>query len=102
MSILLALQRAVKDNGANALKDAIVTNLTHHGGLLGNQFAEKLVCFGADGISVFQRINFRVTTQLKEQCVPFMFGMQYVAHRTNLAVQPILNVSIVEKLESLC
>ena len=66
VNILLALQPLVEGDGANALKDAIVTNLTHHGRLLGNHIVEKLVCFGKECMPVFHGSRFGATTQLKE------------------------------------
>ncbi|KAG0574114.1 hypothetical protein KC19_VG235400 [Ceratodon purpureus] len=75
VSILLALQHLVEENGAIAVLEAILTNLNHHGGLLRNQIAEKRVTFGADGVSVFQGSRTGVTTHLKEKHAPFMLGV---------------------------
>ncbi|KAG0594314.1 hypothetical protein M758_UG065900 [Ceratodon purpureus] len=72
------------------------------GGQLGNQIAYKCDSFGADGVSVFQGSQTGVTTQLKEKHAPFMLGVHCIAHRKNLAVQPISNLPIVAKLASLC
>jgi hypothetical protein len=52
--ILLFLSRLTEGNGASAVKESIVTSLSWHGGLVDSAVAERLVCFGADGVSVLQ------------------------------------------------
>jgi len=54
LSILLGLQRLVEGNGAAVVTNAIVAHLMHHGGLAAANIAEKLVSFGADGVSIFR------------------------------------------------
>jgi hypothetical protein len=39
---------------------------------------------------------------MKAHAAPFMFGVHCMAHRTNLAVEPLLNLPGVAKLEALC
>jgi hypothetical protein len=52
--ILLSLQHVTVGANANNLTDMIMTTLRYHGGLEGDDvIAEKLVCFGADGATVF-------------------------------------------------
>jgi hypothetical protein len=53
-------------------------------------------------VSVFQGCRSGVTQQLKEHDAPFMLGMHCMAHRTNLAVEPLSNLPVVSKLETLC
>jgi hypothetical protein len=53
VSILLGLFRLVEGNGASAVKEAIVSCMSCHGGLTENVVAERMVSFGADGVSVF-------------------------------------------------
>jgi hypothetical protein len=79
-----------------------MTSLSWHGGLVDNVLAERLVCFGVDGMSVFQGCRCGVTQQLKDQEAPFMLGIHCMAHRTNLAVEPLSNLPVVSKLETLC
>jgi hypothetical protein len=40
--------------------------------------------------------------QLKEQDALFMLGVHCMAHRTNLAMEPLSNLHVVFKLETLC
>jgi hypothetical protein len=51
---------------------------------------------------VFQGSRRGVTTQLQNHVVPFILGIYCMAHRTNLALEPLFNLSLVAKLESLC
>jgi hypothetical protein len=102
VSILLALVRLVDGNGADALKETMYSQLCFHSRLEKKQIGERLVCFGVDGVSVFQGSRNGVTMQLQEYADPFMFGVHCMAHRTNLAVQPMSDLPLVAKLESLC
>jgi hypothetical protein len=50
LSILFGMFRLVEDNGATAVKEAIVTCISCHGGLSKNAVAKRMVCLGADGV----------------------------------------------------
>jgi hypothetical protein len=100
--ILLLLSKLTEGNGASTVKESIITSLHWHGGIEDKVPATRLVCFGADGVSLFQGCRFGVTQQLREQDVPFLLGVHYMAHHTNLAVKPLSNLPVVLKLESLC
>jgi hypothetical protein len=102
ISILLGLFRLVEGNGASVVKEAIVSCMSCHGGLTENVVAERMVSFGADGVSVFQGSRTGTTQQLKQKDAPFMIGVHCMAHRTNLVVEPLSNLPMVEKLETLC
>jgi hypothetical protein len=58
--------------------------------------------FRADGISVFHGSRTGLMQQLKENDAAFIIGMHCMAHRTNLAVEPLSNLPMVEKLETPC
>jgi hypothetical protein len=47
---------------------------------------KKLLCFGLDGLNVFQGSRTRVTKQIKDSQAPFSMGLHCVTHRTNLRV----------------
>jgi hypothetical protein len=51
---------------------------------------------------MFQGSQRSVTTQLQNHVVSVMLGLHCMAHRTNLAVEPYSNLSLVSKLETLC
>lgn len=92
----------VLSNGASGIKESIITSLNWHGGLVDSIVAERLVCFGTDGVYVFQGCRSNVTQQLKEQDAIFMPGFHCMAHHTNLLVEPLSNLPMVSKLEALC
>jgi hypothetical protein len=101
-SILLALIRLVDGNGANAIREALMSMVHLHTRLDDDDITNQLVSFGADGVSVFQVSRRDVTTQLQNNVAPFMLGIYCMAHRTNLAVEPLSNLPLVSKLEALC
>lgn len=63
---------------------------------------EKLISFGADGASVFQGTRSGVTTQLKQKETPCVLAVHDKAHKTNLVVEALSNLRLVQKLENLC
>jgi hypothetical protein len=101
-SILLALIRLVDGNGTDAIRTALMSMVHLHTGLDDDDIANQLVSFDADGVSVFQGSRRGVTTQLQNNVAPFMLGIHCMAHRTNLAVEPLSNLPLVSKLEALC
>ena len=64
--------------------------------------AKRLVCFGANGVSMFQGYKSGVTQQLKDQDAPFLLGVHCMVYCTNLAVEPLSNILVVLKLGTLC
>ena len=92
----------MEGNGAKAVMKTILRYLSEHRGLDVKEIAETCVCFGADGNAVFQGCRFGVTARLKKQSVPFMMAVHCMAHRTNLAVQPLSDLPVVAKLENFC
>jgi hypothetical protein len=100
--ILLSLFRLIDGNGSSAVKESILTALNWHGGLVNSVVAKRLVCFRADGVSVIQGCRAGVTQQLKEQDALFLLGVHCMTHYSNLAVEPLSNLPVVSKLESLC
>jgi hypothetical protein len=79
------------------VKEAILTVLTWHGRLIEQDIAKKVVCFGADGVSVFKGCKAGVTMFLQNEDYPYMFGMHCFVHRTNLAIEPLSNLPIMAK-----
>ena len=101
--ILFSLSRLTEGNGASAVKESITTSLHWHGRIIvDNVIAARLVCFEADGASVFQGCRSGIMQQLRDQDAPFLLGVHYMAHCTNLAMEPLSNLHVVSKLESLC
>lgn len=100
--ILLSLSKLHDGSSSNAVRDTIEGMLSHHTGLSQSEVASRLVCFGADGVTLFQGSRNGVTVQMVKHMAPFLFGVHCMAHRTNLAVQPLSNLPVVAKLEALC
>ena len=100
--ILLSLSCLEGGNGALAVREMIEGMLSHHFGLSPAKVASRLVCFGADGVSVFQGRKNGVTTQMRQHMAPFVIGVHCMAHRTNLAVEPLSDLPVVAKVEALC
>ena len=69
--ILLSLSRLQEGNGALAIKKTIEGMLNHHSRLKVTEVANRLVCFGADGASVFQGRRNGVTALMKQYMPPF-------------------------------
>jgi len=72
-----------------------------YGGLIDKQIFEHLICLGADGVSTFQGVRSRVSALIRMQQTPFLIGIHYIAHRTNLEVQSLFSTPMVSKLEDL-
>ncbi len=64
----------------NNLIEVIMVALMKCGGLTREKVAKKLLCFGANGASIFQGGNTNVTKQIKDVWAPFSLGVHYVLH----------------------
>jgi hypothetical protein len=85
--ILLNLERVVDGNTSNNLIVIIICFLTNLGGLLVVDVANTVVCFGANGVIVFQGLKTCVTFQLiMNKHSHFIVGVHCMAHRCNLVV----------------
>ncbi len=70
-------------------------------GLSVKQLGAKFISMGCNGSSVFQGAKANITTQMKENLVPFLMGVHYFVHQTNLAMLVLSKLSLVVQLESL-
>lgn len=61
----------------------------------------KLVNMGCNGTSVFQGYQTNMTLQFKEKVTPFLSGVHYFAHETNLVVVTLLDLDLVCQLEGI-
>ena len=82
-------------------KETIEGMLNHHSGLKVTEVANRLVCFGANGAYVFQGHRNNVIALMRQYMALFLLGVHCMAHRTNLAVEPLSNLPIVSKIENL-
>jgi hypothetical protein len=82
------------------LTKLIMQSLVEFGSMTKTNVANKLVCFGTDGVIIFQGLKNGVTTKMMQNHVPFMSGVHYMAHCTNLAIQTLSNLSLVGKIKN--
>ncbi len=99
--ILISLDQVVEGLGSDNLTKVIMEALIIGGGVLRNQIVQKLICFGANGIYVFQGTKNGVTKQIKENYVLHSIKVHYMAHCTNLVVQTLLGLLLMIQLENL-
>jgi hypothetical protein len=78
--ILLTLQHVVEGGNVDNLTNVIAQAFMEQGGLIQEETTKKLICFGANGASIFQGCHTRVTFQLKEIFSPYMMGQHCMAH----------------------
>jgi hypothetical protein len=56
------------------------------GGLNETNLVNKLVCFGADIVIIFQEVKNGVIAQIMQKHAPFVNGLHCMAHCTNMVV----------------
>jgi hypothetical protein len=101
ISISISLDQVVEGLGSDNLTKVIMEALMIGGGVPRNQIAQKLICFGANYVNVFQGTNSGVTKQIKKNYVFHSIGVHCMAHHTNLAVQTLLGLLLVIQLENM-
>ena len=69
--------------------------------MLGEDIRAKLLCFGADGASVFQGTRNGITSQLTKEFAHFLLGIHCCNHRLNLVVHSLAETHIVSGMEAL-
>ncbi len=99
--MMIYLQKVVDGVGANNLTIAIMEALHNSGGLSSTIVAEKLLCFGADGVNTFQGIKIGVTKQINTNYAPFSIGVHCMVHRCNLAFKTLSTLGIISNIEDL-
>jgi hypothetical protein len=70
----------LESTSADYLTSVILQALEDGGDVGTNDIAEKLLCFGTDGVTVFQGSKTGVTKQLQTKYMPFMTGVHCFAH----------------------
>ncbi len=86
---------------SNNIKGVILDVMGKYGGLTNSNIASKWICLGCDSDLIFQGIWSRVINQIKEQIAPFLIGVHYVTHQTNLAILVLSKLSLVMHIESM-
>jgi hypothetical protein len=65
---LLILERVIKRSSFDNLTKVAVDALSQYGGLLESNLAYKIIYFGANDLTIFQRAKTRVSTIEGEAC----------------------------------
>jgi hypothetical protein len=101
-SHMISVRRVDVDANAANLTELITKQILFHSGMKQSDFAEKLICFGADGAAVFTGARSGVMQRLKTEHAPYVISVHDFAHRTDLAVEAMSDLPFVQKLEALC
>jgi type III secretory pathway component EscU len=81
------LQQVLQGSNAEILMQVIIDAL--------------FVYFNVDGMTTFEGNKIDIQPSFKEKDAPFMFNLHCVAHKTNLVVQTLSELSLVSKIVSL-
>jgi hypothetical protein len=79
----------------------IESALLEEGGLSREEIGKKLICFGADGVNVFQGHHNGCITQMHDFYAPFSLGVHCMAHRMNLVIGTLSLYPLVSNIEGL-
>jgi hypothetical protein len=99
--LLIGLKKIVHAPTADHLTSVVVEALEIGVGVGTGELGGHLLCFGADGITVFQGARTGVTVQLAQKHAPFSIGVHYMAHRVNLAIRTLSSTEVFQKAEKL-
>jgi hypothetical protein len=75
--------------------------LMHEGGLTKDSIGKRPMTFNVDGVFIFQGTRLGVIQQIFERFLPHSTRVHYMAHRTNLAIQTLSHLQMVNKIEGL-
>jgi hypothetical protein len=65
------------------------------GKLTREDMSKMILSFGINVVNVFQGGKKRMTKQIKDSWAPFSIGVHYVVHRTNLAIQLLVDLNFI-------
>jgi hypothetical protein len=77
---LFTFQHVVEGGNVNNFIVVIFQAFMHQRGLTQEETSKKLICFGANGVSIFQGYYIRMTFLLKETFALYMMGQHCMAH----------------------
>jgi hypothetical protein len=69
--------------------------------MLETNIVNKVVCFGANSVTVFRSLKTGVIVQLVSKHCLFIVGIHYMAHWCNFVVQTLSFLTLVAKIEGL-
>jgi hypothetical protein len=94
-----SLQKVVDGVGVDNLIIVIMEALQKAKGLSPEFVAQKLLCFGADKVSIFQGTKARVIEHININYAPFAIGVHCMVHRCNLAFKTLSSLGIMSSIE---
>jgi hypothetical protein len=84
--ILLNLERIINGGTFDNLAFTTIRSHVIFGGMSETYIINKVVCFGADGVIIFQGLKIGVIIHLISKHYPFVARIHYMAHQCNLVV----------------
>ncbi len=99
MLIFLHLEQIVEGDTSNNLTNVSIRSLIVFGGMLEVDLVNKVLCFGANGITIFQSLKISVNVQLTNKHCPFLIGIHYMAYKCNLVVQTLSSQPLLQRLK---
>jgi hypothetical protein len=93
--ILICVDQIVDGSGSNNLTRAIMNSMMKDGRSSKEELSKKLLCFGANGVNMFQGGKIKVTKQIKDSWAPFSMGVHCVAHCINLVMQSLGDLTLI-------
>jgi len=97
----ISLECVVVRLGANNLTQMFMETLMKQGGLTKDMIGKKLMTFHAIGVFVFQGVRSGVTKQIFDGWDLHSMGKYCMVHKTNLAIQTLSHLPMVNKIEGL-
>jgi hypothetical protein len=101
MFILLNLERVIDGVTTKNIYKVMLNTLFTQVGLTKVKIENKLVSIKVDNGSMFVGCRIGVYVQLKEKLAPLLVAIHSCAHHTNLAIQVLFTMTIMQHLEDL-
>ncbi len=99
VSILFNLERIVDGGMFNNFIVMIIHFVVIFGGMLEINIANKVVCFGVEGVIIFQGLKTNVIVQLINKYYLFVVRIHYTMHQCNLVVQNLSSLTLVTNIK---
>jgi hypothetical protein len=96
--MLFQVERIVDGLGGKNLTKVIIVALIRCGDLTREDVSKKLLCFGANRTFIFQGGKTNVTREIKDVWAPFSMGVNCEAHKTNLVIKSLSNLTFFSRL----
>ncbi len=93
MPIILNLEKIMDGGTFDNFTNVNIRSVIVFGGMLKIDLTNKVVYFGANGVSIFQSLKMNVFVQLINKHCPF--------HKCNLNVKTLSSLTLVAKIETL-